>query len=40
MNEEAQIKAIKEWLRMVDKPLGTKKTDNKGAELREESDSR
>ena len=37
MEEEAQTKAIKKWLRMVDKPLAIKEGDNKDAELSEES---
>ncbi len=36
MNEEAETKAIKKWLRMVDKPLVTKDGDKKDAELRDE----
>ena len=36
MDEEAQTMAIEKWLRMVDKPLGTKEADKKGAKLREE----
>ena len=39
MDEEAQTKAIEEWLRIVDKPLDTKKGDNKDAEPGEESDN-
>ena len=27
MDEEAETKAIEKWLRMVDKPLGTKERD-------------
>jgi len=30
MDEEAQTKAIEKWLRMVDKPLETKKRNKKG----------
>jgi hypothetical protein len=36
MDEEAETMAIQKWLRMVDKPLATKKGDNKDAEPREE----
>ena len=36
MDEEAETKAIEKWLRMVDKPLGTKEGANKDAEPREE----
>ena len=39
-NEEAETKAIEKWLRMVDKPLATKKGDKKDAEPREESGNR
>ncbi len=37
MDEEAQTKEIKKWLRMVDKPLAKKKGDKKDAKPREES---
>ena len=40
MNEEAETKQIEKWLRMVDKPLGTKEADNKNVEPREESGKR
>jgi len=40
MDEEAETKAIEKWLRMVDKPLATKKRDKKDAKPREESDNR
>ena len=32
INEEAETKAIKKWLRMVDKPLATKDGNRKDAE--------
>ena len=35
MDEEAQVKAIEKWLRMVDKPLAEKKRDKKDAEPRD-----
>jgi len=34
MDEEAEIKAIEKWLRMVDKPLPEKKADKKGREAK------
>ena len=40
MDEETETKAIQKWLRMVDRPLGTKEGGNKEAEPREESGSR
>ena len=40
MDEEVETKAIEKWLRMVDKPVGTKKEDKKDTEPREESDNR
>jgi hypothetical protein len=40
MDEEAETKAIQKWLRMVDKPLATKKGDNKDAKPRGESGDR
>ncbi len=43
MDEEAETKEIEEiekWLRMVDRPLGTKEGDNKDAGSREESGNR
>ncbi len=36
MDEEAEIKAIQKWLRMVDKPMGTKEADKKDAEPKDE----
>ena len=36
MDEEAETKAIQEWLRMVDKPLERKKRDKKDAEPKDE----
>ena len=30
MDEETETKAIKKWLRMVDKPLETKEEDKRG----------
>jgi hypothetical protein len=35
MNEEAETKAIEKWLRIVDKPLGTKEGDKKDSEPRD-----
>ena len=35
MDEEAEIKAIEKWLRMVDKPLETKGEDDKDAKPRD-----
>jgi hypothetical protein len=35
MDEEAETKAIEKWLRMVDKPLATKKGGNKDAKPRD-----
>jgi len=35
MDEEAETKAIENWLRMVDKPLATKEGDKKDAESRD-----
>ncbi len=40
MDEEAETKAIERWLRMVDKPLGTKEGDKRDAEPRGESGRR
>jgi len=40
MDKEAETKAIEKWLRMVDKPLAKKDTDNKEAEPREENGRR
>ncbi len=40
MDEETETKAIEKWLRMVDKPLGTKEGNNKDAEPRDESGNR
>ncbi len=40
MDEEAETKAIEKWLRIVDKPLETKKRDKKDAEPRDESGNR
>ena len=40
MDEETETKAIEKWLRMVDKPLGTKEADKKDAEPRNESGKR
>lgn len=40
MDEEAETKAIEEWLRMVDKPLETKEGDKKEDGPREESGNR
>ncbi len=40
MDEEAQTKAIKEWLRIVDKPLASKEEDKKDSESRKESSNR
>ncbi len=40
MDEEAAIKAIEKWLRIVDKPQATKEEDKKDAEPREESGNR
>ena len=40
MNEEAETKAIEKWLRMVDKPLATKKGDNKDTEPRDEQNNK
>jgi len=34
MDEEAEIKEIKKWLRMVDKPLETKEEDKRGRHKR------
>ncbi len=36
MDEEAETKAIEEWLRMVDKPLAKKEADKKDEKPREE----
>ena len=35
MDKEAETKAIEKWLRVVDKPLETKKGDKKDAEPRD-----
>ncbi len=35
MDEETETKEIEKWLRMVDKPLETKKGDKKDAEPRD-----
>ena len=40
MDEETETKAIKKWLRMVDKPLVTKEGNKKDAKPREESGNR
>ena len=40
MDEEAEIKAIEKWLRIVDKPLETTEGDKKNAEPREERGNR
>ena len=36
MDEETVTKAIEKWLRMVDRPLGTKEGEKKDAEPRDE----
>ena len=36
MDKETETKAIEKWLRMVDKPLETKKRDKKDVEPRNE----
>ena len=40
MDDEAETKAIEEWLRMGDKPLATEEGDKKDTEPREERESR
>ena len=40
MDEEAETKAIENWLRMVDKLLATKEGEDKDAEPKEESGDR
>jgi hypothetical protein len=35
MDKETETKQIEKWLRMVDKPLGTKEGDKKDAEPRD-----
>ncbi len=40
MDEEAETKAIEKWLRMVDKPLETKKGDKRGRQKGREAKRR